>query len=76
MTACASVCVRVKCSMILSTSLSNELALRQNVKDRTGSFKRKETRSACARCINAWSCGQSSVYATKYATLTVNSVIM
>ena len=30
-----------------------------------GSFKRKETCSACARCIDAWSCGQSSVYATK-----------
>ena len=39
--------------------------------DRTGSFKRKETCSACARCIDAWSCGQSSVYATKYATRTV-----
>ena len=29
---CASVCVRVKCSLTLSTCLSNELALQQNVR--------------------------------------------
>ena len=32
MTACESVCVRVKCSVTLSTCLSNELALQQNVR--------------------------------------------
>ena len=32
MTACGSVCVRVKCSLTLSTCLSNELALQQNVR--------------------------------------------
>ena len=32
MTACESVCVRVKCSLTLSTCLSNELALQQNVR--------------------------------------------
>ena len=37
--------------------------------DRTASFKRKDTCSACARC--EWSCGQSSADATKYATRTV-----
>ena len=53
MTACASVCVRVKCSLTLSICLSNELALQQNVRqDR--SFKRKETCSACARCVELW----------------------
>ena len=30
MTACGSVCVRVKCSLTLSTCLSNELAVQQN----------------------------------------------
>ena len=33
--------------------------------------KRLASCSACVRCIDAWSCGQSSVYATKYATRTV-----
>ena len=53
-TACASVCVLVRCSLTLSTCLSNELALQQNVRhDRAGNFKRKETCSACARCEEA-----------------------
>ena len=34
------------------------------------SAKRLASCSACARCIDAWSCGQSSVYATKYQTST------
>ena len=68
-----SVCVRVKCSVTLSTCLSNELALQQNVRqDRKFQAQRDVAScSACARCIDAWSCGQSSVYATKYATRTV-----
>ena len=48
---------------------------KKNERDRTGSFKGKETRSACARCIDAWSCGQSSVNATKNATRTVEKAI-
>ena len=66
--------MRVKCSLTLSTCLSNELALQQNVTYKTGqevsSAKRLASCSACARCIDAWSCGQSSMYATKYAIRT------
>ena len=57
------VCVQVKCSLTLSTCLSNELALQQNVRqDRKFQAQRDvQCLSACARCIDAWSCGQSSV---------------
>ena len=64
MTACGSVCVRVKCSLTLSTCLPNELALQQNARQDTdtGSFKRKETCSACARCIDACGAVVNRVY--------------
>ena len=67
MTECGSVCVRVKCSLTLSTCLSNELALQQNVRqDRKIQAQRDlHCCSACARCIDAWSCGQSNVYVSQ-----------
>ena len=43
MTACGSVCVRVKCSLTLSTCLRNELAFQQNA-CKTG--RRQEVSSA------------------------------
>ena len=54
MTACGSLCVRVKCSLTLSTCLPHELALQQNVRqDRK--FQAPEICSACARCVELWS---------------------
>ena len=44
MTACESVCVRVKCSLTLSTCLSNELALQQNVRLRAHVYVFKKIR--------------------------------
>ena len=63
--------MRVKCSLTLSTCLSNELALQQNVRqDRKFQAQRDLQVAVKMRRVDAWSCGQSSVYATKYATRT------
>ena len=51
------ICVRVKCSLTLSTCLSKELALQQ--KKKTGPEVSSAKRQCL--CIDAWSCGQSSV---------------
>ena len=56
MAACASVCVRVKCSLTLSTCLSKLEGTYASTKkkDRTGSFRRKET-VLVHRCVELWS---------------------
>ena len=70
-----SVCVRVKCSLTLSTCLSNELALQQNVRqDRKFQAQRDLQVAVLVQdaSMRGASCGHSSVYdATKYATQTV-----
>ena len=59
MTACGSACVRVKCSLTLSTCacLSNELALPQNVKqDRKFQVQRDlQCWYQMHRCVELWS---------------------
>ena len=59
MTASGSVCVRVKCSLTLSTCLSNELALQQNVRqDRNSKFQAKrDLQCLCKmhRWVELWS---------------------
>ena len=59
MTACESVCVRVKCSLTLSTCLSNELALQQNVRQdrkfQDPSAKRLAVLVKGHRCVELWS---------------------
>ena len=73
MTACGSVCVRVKCSLTLSTCLRNELAFQQNA-CKTGQEVSSAKRLALAVLVQDASMRgavYSSVYATKYATRTV-----
>ena len=57
MTACASVCVRVKCSLTLSTCLSNELALQQNVRQDRKFQAQRDLQCLCKmhRCAELWS---------------------
>ena len=57
MTACGSVCVRVKCSLTLSTCLSNELALQQNVRQDRKFQARRDLQCLCKmhRCVELWS---------------------
>ena len=68
MTACESVCVRVKCSLSPSTCLSNELALQQNVRqDRK--FQAQidlQCLSKMHRCVELWSieCVRDKVHDT------------
>ena len=57
MTACESVCVRVKCSLTLSTCLSNELALQQNVRQDRKFQAQRDLQCLCKmhRCVELWS---------------------
>ena len=57
MTACGSVCVRVKCSLTLSTCLSNELVLQQNVRQDRKFQAQRDLQSLCKmhRCVELWS---------------------
>ena len=60
MTAWESVCVRVKCSLkslTLSTCLSNELALQQNVRQDRKFQAQRDLQSLCKmhRCVELWS---------------------
>ena len=57
MTACASVCVRVKCSLTLSTCLSNELALQQHVRQDRKFQAQRDLQCLCKmhRCVELWS---------------------
>ena len=57
MTACESVCVRVKCSLTLSTCLSNELALQQNVRQNRKFQAQRDLQCLCKmhRCVEPWS---------------------
>ena len=56
MTACESVCVRVKCSLTLSTCLSNELALQQNVRQDRKLQVQRDLQRLCKmhRCVELW----------------------
>ena len=57
MTACESVCVRVKCSLTLSTCLSNELALQQNERQDRKFQAQRDLQCLCKmhRCVELWS---------------------
>ena len=57
MTACGSVCVRAKCSLALSTCLSNELALQQNVRQDRKFQAQRDLQCLCKmhRCVELWS---------------------
>ena len=57
MTACGSVCVRVNCSLTLSTCLSNELALQQNVRQDRKFQAQRDLQCLCQlhRCVELWS---------------------
>ena len=57
MTACGSVCVRVKCSLTLSTCLSNESALQQNVRQDRKFQAQRDLHCLCKmhRCVELWS---------------------
>ena len=57
MTACGSVCVRVKCSLTLSTCLLNELELQQNVRQDRKFQAQRDLQSLCKmhRCVELWS---------------------
>ena len=57
MTACESVCVRVKCSLTLSTCLPNELALQQNVRQDRKFQAQRDMQCLCKmhRCVELWS---------------------
>ena len=60
MTACESVCVRVKCSLTLSTCLSNKLALQQNVRQDRKFQAQRDLQclwKLCKkhRCVELWS---------------------
>ena len=79
MTACESVCVGVKCSLTLSTCLSNELALQQNVRQDRKFQAQRDLHLQCLctmhRCVELWSIECVGAYATKYATRTVNALV-
>ena len=76
MTACGSVCVRVKCSLTRSTCLWNELAFQQNA-CKTGQEVSSAKRLAPSVLVQDASMRGAVVniecvlYATKYATRTV-----
>ena len=55
MTACESVCVRVKCSLTLSTCLSNELALQQNLRKDRKFQAQRGLQCKMHRCVELWS---------------------
>ena len=57
MTACESVCVQVKCSLTLSTCLSNELALQQNVRQDRKFQAQRHLQCLCKmhRWVELWS---------------------
>ena len=55
MTACASVCVRVKYSLTLSTCLSNELALQQNVRQERKFQAQGDLQCFCQVRVELWS---------------------
>ena len=57
MTACGSVCVRVKCSLTLSTCLWNELALQQKVRQDRKFQVQRDLQCLCQmhRCVELWS---------------------
>ena len=71
MTACGSVCVRVKCSLTLSTCLRNELAFQQNACKTGQEVSSAKRLAVLVQDASMRGAVYSSVYATKYATRTV-----